>query len=127
LIESEKVVLLGVVDLLFAYAYDVRTTMGESTVESGWTIVKLSSQLSWLDVSVCVLGWATLTIVINVGVFDDQRCGERCIASFVDVSIVSIVDVGVACVGRRQIAAKVGTTRCVARSARHVARVAAQR
>ena len=41
--------LCGLVDLLFAYAYDVRTTEGESTVESGWTVRHLSSQLSWLD------------------------------------------------------------------------------
>ena len=30
--------LCGLVDLLFAYAYDVRTTEGEPTVESGWTL-----------------------------------------------------------------------------------------
>ena len=29
IVASEKVLLLGVVDLLFAYAYDVRTTLGE--------------------------------------------------------------------------------------------------
>ena len=38
-----------VVDVLFGFAYDQRTTMGESTVESGWTIAKLSRTLSWLD------------------------------------------------------------------------------
>lgn len=41
--------LLGVVDILFAYAYDVRTTEGEHSVESSWTICKLSATLSWLD------------------------------------------------------------------------------
>lgn len=45
----DKVLALGLVDLLFAYAYDVRTTMGDATVESAWTICKLSAQLSWLD------------------------------------------------------------------------------
>jgi protein SHQ1 len=45
----DKVLLLGLVDLLFGYAYDVRTTLGDATVESGWTICKLSAQLSWLD------------------------------------------------------------------------------
>uniref|UniRef100_A0A7S2MZ90 Shq1 C-terminal domain-containing protein n=1 Tax=Haptolina brevifila TaxID=156173 RepID=A0A7S2MZ90_9EUKA len=39
----------GLVDLLFAYAYDVRTTEGESTVESGWTIRRLSCLFSWLE------------------------------------------------------------------------------
>ena len=39
------------VDILFAYAYDVRTTLGEGSVESPWTIVKLSSSLCWLDPS----------------------------------------------------------------------------
>ncbi|KAL1510099.1 hypothetical protein AB1Y20_006431 [Prymnesium parvum] len=39
----------GLVDLLFAYCYDVRTTEGEHTVESGWTICRVSSLLSFLD------------------------------------------------------------------------------
>ena len=37
-------------DIIFAYAYDVRTTEGEHSVESGWTISKLSSTLSWFEV-----------------------------------------------------------------------------
>ncbi|XP_015795996.1 protein SHQ1 homolog [Tetranychus urticae] len=41
--------LLGLVDILFAYAYDVRTTDGEHSCESGWTISKLSSTLSWFE------------------------------------------------------------------------------
>ena len=41
--------LCGLVDLLFAYAYDTRTTEGEPTVESGWTVCRLSSLLSWFD------------------------------------------------------------------------------
>lgn len=45
----DKVLALGLVDLLFAFAYDVRTTMGDATVESAWTVCKLSAQLSWLD------------------------------------------------------------------------------
>eukprot|EP01119_Soliformovum_irregulare_P021137 TRINITY_DN6987_c0_g1_i4.p1 TRINITY_DN6987_c0_g1~~TRINITY_DN6987_c0_g1_i4.p1 ORF type:complete len:267 (-),score=102.72 TRINITY_DN6987_c0_g1_i4:20-820(-) len=49
LIENEKPVLLGLLDLLFAYCYDFRTTMEESTVESGWTITHLSPTLSWLE------------------------------------------------------------------------------
>jgi protein SHQ1 len=47
--ESRRRSLHGLVDLLFAYAYDVRTTQGDPTVESGWTIRRLSSLLSFLD------------------------------------------------------------------------------
>ncbi|XP_033746162.1 protein SHQ1 homolog [Pecten maximus] len=43
-------VYLGLVDLLFAYAYNHRATEGEDNVESAWTICNLSSMLSWLDV-----------------------------------------------------------------------------
>ncbi|ORX88265.1 SHQ1-domain-containing protein [Anaeromyces robustus] len=48
-ITNEKALYLGLVDLLFAYCYDYRTTEGESTVESPWTIVNLSSSLSCFD------------------------------------------------------------------------------
>jgi SHQ1 protein len=41
--------LLGAVDILFAYVYDHLTTGGEPTVESAWTIAILSASLSWLD------------------------------------------------------------------------------
>lgn len=43
-------VMCGFVDILFGYCYDKRTTLNESTVESGWTINKLSSTLSWFCV-----------------------------------------------------------------------------
>ncbi|KAM3960638.1 protein SHQ1 homolog [Aphomia sociella] len=42
-----KQVLHGLVDILYGYCYDKRTTLNESTVESSWTINKLSSTLSW--------------------------------------------------------------------------------
>ncbi|CAK9810353.1 Protein SHQ1 homolog [Anthophora quadrimaculata] len=41
--------LLSIVDILFASCYNHRTTMGENTVESSWTVNKLSSTLSWFD------------------------------------------------------------------------------
>ena len=41
--------LCGLIDLLFAYAYDIRTTEGEPTVESGWTVRRVSATLGWLD------------------------------------------------------------------------------
>ena len=46
---ERRMALCGLVDLLFAYCYDVRTTAGEASCESGWTIRQLSSQLSWLE------------------------------------------------------------------------------
>ncbi|RKP06041.1 SHQ1 protein-domain-containing protein [Thamnocephalis sphaerospora] len=54
LLSSEKTIFLGLVDLMFAFCYDHRVTEGESTVESPWTICKLSSTLSSLEVCVCV-------------------------------------------------------------------------
>ena len=47
--------LTGLTTLLFAYAYDVRFTSGEATVESAWTVCTLSPLLSWLD-DECLLG-----------------------------------------------------------------------
>ncbi|CAB3992811.1 Hypothetical predicted protein [Paramuricea clavata] len=34
---------------MFAFSYNKRTTFGENTVESAWTISKLSSTLSWFE------------------------------------------------------------------------------
>lgn len=39
----------GLIDILFAYCYDRRSTFFEGSIESGWTIVKLAATLSWLD------------------------------------------------------------------------------
>lgn len=41
-------VYLGLVDILFAYCYDVRINQGEKNSESGWTLAKLSSMMSCL-------------------------------------------------------------------------------
>lgn len=43
-------VFLGLVDILFGYCYDKRTTLNEGTIESSWTINKLSSTLCWFCV-----------------------------------------------------------------------------
>lgn len=40
---------MGLFDILFAYVYNHRTTEGENTVSSGWTVCKLSATLSWFD------------------------------------------------------------------------------
>ncbi|XP_045780394.1 protein SHQ1 homolog [Maniola jurtina] len=45
-----KQVFYGLVDILFGYCYDKRTTLNESNVESSWTINKLSATLSWFCV-----------------------------------------------------------------------------
>ncbi|XP_064632861.1 protein SHQ1 homolog [Lineus longissimus] len=47
--DQQASVLLGLVDIIYAYAYDNRTTEGESNVESAWTVRKLSATLSWLE------------------------------------------------------------------------------
>ena len=41
---------LSLVDILLAYLYDMRTNMNDPTVESAWTITKLSGTLSWFEV-----------------------------------------------------------------------------
>ncbi|CAN0228872.1 unnamed protein product, partial [Laminaria digitata] len=47
---EEKRALLGLADILFSYAYDHRTTGGDATVESAWTVAVLSPLLTWLEV-----------------------------------------------------------------------------
>jgi len=49
IIEDERDTLLGLLDIIFSYAYNHRTSLGENTVESGWNIVKVSPTLSWFD------------------------------------------------------------------------------
>ncbi|XP_066554143.1 protein SHQ1 homolog [Amia ocellicauda] len=40
---------ISLVDIILAYAYEVRVTEGEKNVESPWNIRKLSGTLSWLE------------------------------------------------------------------------------
>lgn len=47
--EEKKRLLLGLVDILFGYAYDIRINEGEDCTESHWNICKLSATLSWLE------------------------------------------------------------------------------
>ena len=51
---SQQQAFLGLVDILYAYAYNHRTTEGENTVESAWTMCKLSATLSWFEVLLLV-------------------------------------------------------------------------
>lgn len=48
---TKSIVFLGLADILYAWCYNHRITWGENSVESAWNIAKLSSTLSWLDVS----------------------------------------------------------------------------
>jgi len=41
--------LCGLIDLLFAYCYEVRTALGDHSVEAGWNLRSISSLLSYLD------------------------------------------------------------------------------
>jgi len=45
----DKLLVLGLIDLLFAYVYDHLLTDGDPTVESAWTVSTLSASLSWMD------------------------------------------------------------------------------
>uniref|UniRef100_A0A8C4XFG7 Protein SHQ1 homolog n=1 Tax=Erpetoichthys calabaricus TaxID=27687 RepID=A0A8C4XFG7_ERPCA len=40
---------IGLIDILLAYAYEIRVCEGEKNVESSWNIRKLSGTLSWLE------------------------------------------------------------------------------
>ncbi|KAL9188441.1 hypothetical protein ACHAXT_006819 [Thalassiosira profunda] len=47
--EQRRSAFLSLVDVLYAYAYDHRTTDGDPTVESSWTAMILSPSLAWLE------------------------------------------------------------------------------
>jgi len=46
---DEKNLLLGLADILFAFCFTYRTTMGDSNVESAHNMTRCSALLSWLD------------------------------------------------------------------------------
>lgn len=49
IIDDPRPIYYTIVCLLFAYCYEIRSNEGESTVESGWSIGKLTPQISCLD------------------------------------------------------------------------------
>ncbi|KAN0034321.1 hypothetical protein ACTFIV_000818 [Dictyostelium citrinum] len=49
MIGNEKSLLLGLVDIIYSYAYNERVNMGYENIESAWNICKLSGTLSCLD------------------------------------------------------------------------------
>jgi protein SHQ1 len=46
---QQQSLLLGLLDILFAYVYDHLSTDGDPTIESSWTLCTLSCTLSWLE------------------------------------------------------------------------------
>ncbi|KAF7493270.1 Protein SHQ1 -like protein [Sarcoptes scabiei] len=46
---TRAAIVLSLCDILYAYLYDLRTTDFEHTVESAWTIRKLSPTISWFE------------------------------------------------------------------------------
>lgn len=56
---TRKVLMLSLIDILYAYCYDMRTNDFEHTVESNWGLRKLSPTLSWLE------SWAPIEPVAN--------------------------------------------------------------
>ena len=57
----------GLVDILFAYCYNKRANCGEANVESGWTMAKLSSTLSWFDVRTRTIRFLRVEIFRRTG------------------------------------------------------------
>ena len=93
---------MGMLDILYAYAYNHRTVMGENNVESSWTIAKISSSLSWLQVAD---SWNALT---RLGLYRrDRRCDVRNSKSAV-LSSVQTLPIGSIGVEGRSIHTKVG-------------------
>jgi protein SHQ1 len=78
---------IGLVDLLFAWCYDHRTTDGDHTVESAWTICKVSGMLS----SICMPFSITSAIHTNVRrilSYPLYRSFELCTRVLKDVTII---------------------------------------
>ncbi|KAL8577919.1 hypothetical protein ACOMHN_011915 [Nucella lapillus] len=77
-------VYLGLVDILFAYAYNHRVLCGDNNVESGWTISKLASTLSWLN-SFTTLQDVVVTCFRRALAFPLYRNWDLCVACLKDV------------------------------------------
>ncbi|XP_076452080.1 protein SHQ1 homolog [Babylonia areolata] len=86
LLDAEELngVYLGLVDLIFAYAYNHRVLYGENNVESGWTIAKLASTLSWLGTFTCLRD-VVVTCFRRALVFPLYRNWDVCVKVLEDV------------------------------------------
>lgn len=60
--DEARIVYLGLVDILFAYCYDQRINMGDTSVESGWNVAKLSATLC------CFIHHGTIELVAASGI-----------------------------------------------------------
>ncbi|KAF9361247.1 hypothetical protein BGX26_004766 [Mortierella sp. AD094] len=49
ILENAKSTYLSLIDILFAYSYDLRVSEGDATVETAWTICKLSPSIAALE------------------------------------------------------------------------------
>lgn len=47
---EQKVLFFGMIDIIFSYCYDWRTSEGSHTIESTWNISRISASLSWFVV-----------------------------------------------------------------------------
>ena len=63
---QKKRALTGLVDVVFGFAYDQRTTLGDSTCESAWTVAKLSPTLSWFDTQSSVHQVLSLSLSLSL-------------------------------------------------------------
>lgn len=81
---DKKSTLLSLVDIVYAYCYNIRINLGDNNTESAWLINKLSSTLSWFR---------------NFETFDEvvQSCVRRSLCyplyRFWDLSILILSDV----------------------------------
>ena len=64
--EEQRVAMLNLVDILLAFAYDLRTTFGEHTVESSWTVAIISSVFSSGEVIQSILYFPINLHLINI-------------------------------------------------------------
>ncbi|PNF43936.1 hypothetical protein B7P43_G02786 [Cryptotermes secundus] len=69
---DQQTLYFGLLDIIAAYCYDHRTTEGDPTSESAWTINKLSATLSWFEVIAWCVAlplkfkvWKTFGIVLH--------------------------------------------------------------
>ncbi|KAI8808749.1 SHQ1 protein-domain-containing protein [Cladochytrium replicatum] len=49
ILDDERAIYLSMIDIMFGYCYNYRTMEGQNTVESPWTIAKLSATLSCFE------------------------------------------------------------------------------
>lgn len=62
---EQQAAYFGLLDIIAAYCYDYRTTEGDPTSESAWTINKLSATLSWFEVITWCRGPLVLKNILN--------------------------------------------------------------